>query len=71
MRGSAREFPDEDDFKNGYRDPFYRPSEPPPTPENKILDIKAVQLDRARTSQGYPFKTFDEMSCESKQRSVG
>lgn len=33
--------------------------------ENRILDMVAVQRDRAQTSQGYPFKTFDEMALES------
>ena len=33
--------------------------------ENKILDIKTLQIDRRRNSAGYPFKTFDEMSGET------
>jgi AAA domain len=33
--------------------------------ENKILDIKTLQIDRRRSSAGYPFKTFDEMSGET------
>jgi hypothetical protein len=32
--------------------------------ENNILDIKAVQKDRAATSRGYPFVTFDEMEID-------
>ena len=32
--------------------------------ENRALDIKIVQKDRAQTAGGYPFKTFDEMACE-------
>jgi AAA domain len=33
--------------------------------ENNILDIKTRQIDRRRSSAGYPFKTFDEMSGET------
>jgi hypothetical protein len=33
--------------------------------ENQMLDNKVVQHDRAQSSQGYTFKTFDEMSAES------
>src|SRR4051812_25064362 len=57
------EFPDEDDFKNGYRDPFGRPSETPSPRENKILDIKSLQKDRASWS-GYQFKTLEELAVE-------
>jgi hypothetical protein len=32
--------------------------------QNRILDVVAIQKDRAQTSNGYPFKTFDEMTCE-------
>ncbi len=32
--------------------------------ENAALDIKALQKDRAATSSGYPFVTFDEMDVE-------
>jgi AAA domain len=38
----------------------------PLTPdENRVLDIKTLQRDRAETSSGYRFKTFDEMAVES------
>jgi hypothetical protein len=33
--------------------------------ENKILDIKTLQIDRRRNSAGYPFKTFEEMACDT------
>jgi hypothetical protein len=33
--------------------------------ENNILDLKALQIDRRRTSAGYPFKTFEEMACDT------
>jgi hypothetical protein len=33
--------------------------------ENRVLDIVAVQKDRAQSSSGFPFKTFDEMSLEA------
>jgi hypothetical protein len=33
--------------------------------ENKILDMQIVQRDRAQTTKGYKFKTFDEMAIES------
>lgn len=33
--------------------------------ENAALDIKAIWQNRAQTSKGYPFKTFDEMSGET------
>jgi hypothetical protein len=33
--------------------------------ENRVLDIRALQRDRAETSSGYKFKTFDEMAVES------
>lgn len=32
--------------------------------ENNVLDIRAVQKDRAATLRGYPFVTFDEMDVE-------
>lgn len=35
------------------------------TPSNQMLDMIAVQKDRAQTSKGYPFKTFDEMAIEA------
>ena len=35
------------------------------TPTNQVLDMIAVQKDRAQTSKGYPFKTFDEMAIEA------
>lgn len=35
------------------------------SPENIASDIIILQKDRAQTSRGYPFKTFDEMAGES------
>jgi hypothetical protein len=32
-----------------------------PLPENVVLDIKAIQKDRAATMPGYRLVTFDEM----------
>jgi hypothetical protein len=32
--------------------------------ENIVLDMIALQKDRAQTSKGFPFKTFDELSAE-------
>lgn len=32
------------------------------SPENRVLDMVAVQKDREQTAKGYPFKTFDEMA---------
>jgi len=26
--------------------------------------LKALEIDRRRTSAGYPFKTFEEMACD-------
>src|SRR6266404_9425453 len=36
--------------------------------ENQALDIKIVQKERSQSANGYPFKTFDEMSCETPQK---
>lgn len=33
------------------------------SPENRILDMKVVQLDRAKAGQGYKFQTVAEMSA--------
>jgi hypothetical protein len=33
------------------------------SPENRVLDMVAVQKDRESSSKGYPFKTFDEMAA--------
>ena len=33
--------------------------------QKKILDIKTLQIDRRRNSAGYPFKTFEEMACDT------
>ena len=27
--------------------------------------LKALQIDRRRTSAGYPFKTFEQMACDT------
>lgn len=32
------------------------------SPENRVLDMVAVQKDREQYAKGYPFKTFDEMA---------
>jgi hypothetical protein len=35
------------------------------SPENRVLDMVAVQKDRQQTAKGYPFATFDEMELGS------
>lgn len=35
---------------------------------NSILDLKIIQKDRAETSKGFPFKTFDEMAIETTEK---
>jgi hypothetical protein len=36
-----------------------------PAPDNNVLDIKAIQKDRAETMPGYRLVTFDEMDVDS------
>jgi len=66
---TAHESYTEDDYANGARDAFGNglnpvQSAPISTTENHALDIEIVQRERAQSSQGYPFKTFNEMACE-------
>jgi hypothetical protein len=42
-------------------DRAYRVLQETPLPENVVLDIKAIQKDRAATMPGYRLVTFDEM----------
>jgi hypothetical protein len=65
------EFPEDDGMcQVGAKGPVVRLVETVPISptENAALDIKAIQQNRAKTSKGYPFKTFDEMAIESVKK---
>jgi hypothetical protein len=57
------EFPEDDEMRPvDFKPRLVVPLSPA---ENAALDIKALQKDCRKTSAGYPFKTFDEMSGET------
>jgi hypothetical protein len=68
------EFPEDDEMRSvGAKGPIdFKPrlveTVPLSPTENAALDIKAIQQNRAQTSKGYPFKTFDEMAIESVKK---
>lgn len=62
------EFPDDHPHASGEPPQWLVDTVMPEAPisprENQALDIKVLQRDRAATSRGYRFKTFDEMAIE-------
>jgi hypothetical protein len=38
--------------------------------ENRVLDAKVVQLDRAKSTQGYKFQTAAEMSAMTVKKGI-
>ena len=63
------EFPEDDDVRLTQVNfkPRLVETAPLSLAENAALDIKAIQQERA--SKGYPFKTFEEMACDTPAKS--